>query len=454
MPYQRDRDLPKGVRDNLPADARDTWRRVFNAVEKEELDACQGDDCMRKAEDAARQAAWSSVKRQGYSKGEDGMWQKTKDRSEDLSMAKERASRYGISFKVGKGHLTPPAGFPADPAQYGDPVNFKYPLTPEGRVAAAVSYFNQDGQREAGGYTSGEWATIGQRIARKAGKVYRDGKVVDKQASVKATRQAPDPWEEVSDTFHVSSAVFRSLTNGRTASAVVNVRCQKTGRPRWITVSSGTFPDRLEEIVALHAQQYALTWAEKTGMYGPLRLAHIPNPVARDASLREQWKSVVGDYVMVFDKGFLPMADLAFSKALRMFASPNEHRLRNLIEMVGKDLSYLVASGQIDADIGECDYQTLQGGSNADYPGCFLVESGLYDENALAYRARRYFDTHPGEVSIGFLYDRMRLVVGKDSVVYPSYNNRMWRFERSLLPMGKAAFPASYLDGATGIATL
>ena len=77
-----------------------------------------------------------------------------------------------------------------------------------------------------------------------------------------------------------------------------------------------------------------------------------------------------------------------------------------------------------------------------------------YDENALAYRARRYFDTHPGEVSIGFLYDRMRLVVGKDSVVYPSYNNRMWRFERSLLPMGKAAFPASYLDGATGIATL
>jgi hypothetical protein len=117
-------------------------------------------------------------------------------------------------------------------------------------------------------------------------------------------------------------------------------------------------------------------------------------------------------------------------------------------------LARLVVIGKITADVGTCDYQHLQGGHNPAYPGRFLVESGLYDDSALAYKARRYFDANPGEVSIGFLYDRLRLVAGKDGVVYPCYYSRMWRFERSLLPYGAAAFPASYLDGAQGVATL
>lgn len=361
MPYQRDQDLPKGVADNLPPGARALWRRVFNAVEKEEYSRCQSageDECTSKSEDLARQAAWSSVKRAGYAKGEDGGWQK-----------------------------------------------------------------NERGWRER-------------------------AKALKERAPVQ------QEWEEVSDTFHVSAERFKAISLGKVTSAVINTRCQKTGGQRYITVSSGTFPDRMAEIVALHAQQYALTWAQKTGHYGPLRLAHIPHPVEPGASIREQWKALVGDYVLVLDKGLLPMGEMAYQKALSAFRAPSETRVRNLIAMVGKDLAHLVATGKITADVGTCDYQHLQGGTNPAYPGRFLVESGLYDDSALAYKARRYFDANPGEVSIGFLYDRMRLVVGKDGVVYPSYYKRMWRFERSLLPYGAAAFPASYLDGALGLATL
>jgi hypothetical protein len=85
--------------------------------------------------------------------------------------AESRAKKYGISFKEGKGHLTPPEGKPTDPSQYADPVNFAYPVD-DSHVQAAVSYFNHDGMREAGGYTSAEWAKMGKRIANAAGEGY------------------------------------------------------------------------------------------------------------------------------------------------------------------------------------------------------------------------------------------------------------------------------------------
>lgn len=97
--------------------------------------------------------------------------------------AEARAKKYGISFKEGKGHLTPPRGKPTDPEQYADPVNYAYPITDE-YVQAAVNYFNHEGQREAGGYTTEEWAIIGKRIAEAAnrhlgeGYKYEDGKIV------------------------------------------------------------------------------------------------------------------------------------------------------------------------------------------------------------------------------------------------------------------------------------
>jgi hypothetical protein len=97
--------------------------------------------------------------------------------------AEARAKKYGIAFKEGKGHLTPPEGYPDDPEQYGDPVNYAYPIDKD-HIRAAVAYFNHEGQREAGGYTPEEWAIIGKRIAAAASRLlggkyeYKNGKVV------------------------------------------------------------------------------------------------------------------------------------------------------------------------------------------------------------------------------------------------------------------------------------
>lgn len=98
----------------------------------------------------------------------------------------ERARRYGIAPKDG-GHLTPPAGYPDDPDEYGDPVNYRYPIDAE-HIRAAIVYFNQTEHRTQGGYTAEEWAIIGKRIASAASKLldaeyeYRDGKVVRREA--------------------------------------------------------------------------------------------------------------------------------------------------------------------------------------------------------------------------------------------------------------------------------
>ncbi len=92
------------------------------------------------------------------------------DRERLHAEADARAKKYGIAFKE-KGGLTPPTGYPADEADYGDPVNYAYPID-ESHLAAAVGYFNHEGQREAGGYTEAEWAVIGKRIAARAGEDY------------------------------------------------------------------------------------------------------------------------------------------------------------------------------------------------------------------------------------------------------------------------------------------
>jgi hypothetical protein len=105
---------------------------------------------------------------------------------EELRTQREgRAKRYGIGVK-GRSNLTPPQGYPANPAEYGDPVNLRYPAD-AAHARAALGYFNQDGQREAGGYSGEEWAIIGKRLAKlvsrhlRAGYEYRDGKLQQKE---------------------------------------------------------------------------------------------------------------------------------------------------------------------------------------------------------------------------------------------------------------------------------
>lgn len=111
--------------------------------------------------------------------------------------ADARSKKYGIAFKEGKGHLTPPKDKPTDPAQYADPVNYAYPID-SSHIQPAVDYFNHDGMREAGGYTSEEWAIIGKRIAHAAGSgySYSNGKIVT-PSQKEDTKKAEDDLTNV-----------------------------------------------------------------------------------------------------------------------------------------------------------------------------------------------------------------------------------------------------------------
>ena len=79
-----------------------------------------------------------------------------------------RSKKFGIAVKGERSNLTPPKGYPADPNLYGAPTNLRYPAD-AAHALSARQYFNHEGQREKGGYTSAEWAIIGKRIARLSG---------------------------------------------------------------------------------------------------------------------------------------------------------------------------------------------------------------------------------------------------------------------------------------------
>lgn len=107
-----------------------------------------------------------------------------------------RAKKYGIAAKEG-GNLTPPKGYPTSDADYGDPVNYRYPAD-AAHAKPALGYFNHEGQREAGGYSSQEWGIIGKRLAKLVSKhleatyEYRAGKLQKKEGkslAVKALRE-------------------------------------------------------------------------------------------------------------------------------------------------------------------------------------------------------------------------------------------------------------------------
>lgn len=105
----------------------------------------------------------------------------------ELREAREaRAKRFNIGVKAG-GRLTPPKGYPTDIRSYGDPANYRYPAENYDRARAALTYFNQVGQREAGDYTPAEWGIIGRRLARlitrhlPAQYQYKDGRIARKE---------------------------------------------------------------------------------------------------------------------------------------------------------------------------------------------------------------------------------------------------------------------------------
>lgn len=97
--------------------------------------------------------------------------------------AEEASKRYGIAVKK-DGHRTPPEGYPKDREQYGDPVNYEYPIDRE-HIQAAVDYFQKKKDHTEGGYSDEEWSKIGKRITEAANRLlhkgyeYRDGDIVD-----------------------------------------------------------------------------------------------------------------------------------------------------------------------------------------------------------------------------------------------------------------------------------
>lgn len=74
MPYDNRKELPKSVRDNLPAHAQDIYKEAFNSAwdEYSDPDERRGDTSR---EETAHKVAWSAVK-QSYEKNDAGDWVK------------------------------------------------------------------------------------------------------------------------------------------------------------------------------------------------------------------------------------------------------------------------------------------------------------------------------------------------------------------------------------------
>ena len=93
-----------------------------------------------------------------------GEKQEEGEREKLRKAAEERESKYGIKFREGKGHLTPPEDYPQNEEDYGDPVNYAYPLVPEDRCKNALARWSQFREE----YTQPERNIIYERIVKRA----------------------------------------------------------------------------------------------------------------------------------------------------------------------------------------------------------------------------------------------------------------------------------------------
>ena len=93
-----------------------------------------------------------------------GLAQDDDEREKLHEAAKRREEKYGIKFREGEGHLTPPEGYPQNEEDYGDPVNYRYPLVPQDRCQNALARWGQFREE----YTQPERNVIYQRIVQRA----------------------------------------------------------------------------------------------------------------------------------------------------------------------------------------------------------------------------------------------------------------------------------------------
>lgn len=78
MPYDKNKDLPESVRDNLPKHAQDIYRKAFNSAWEtyDQPEERRGD---ASREETAHKVAWAAVKN-SYEKNEKtGKWEPKKE---------------------------------------------------------------------------------------------------------------------------------------------------------------------------------------------------------------------------------------------------------------------------------------------------------------------------------------------------------------------------------------
>jgi len=121
---------------------------------------------------------WSETEARKHCQEHDGSFEPaTKEESDKLASDQEegegeklrqaaeaREKKYGIKFREDEGHLTPPEGYPEDEEDYGDPVNYKYPLKPQDRCQNALARWSQ--YREE--YSQPERNIVYERIIKAA----------------------------------------------------------------------------------------------------------------------------------------------------------------------------------------------------------------------------------------------------------------------------------------------
>lgn len=75
MTYKRKSDLPKQVKDNLPKDAQDIYRKAFNSAweQYKDPDDRRGD---ASREETSHKVAWNAVKKEYEKDEKSGNWKK------------------------------------------------------------------------------------------------------------------------------------------------------------------------------------------------------------------------------------------------------------------------------------------------------------------------------------------------------------------------------------------
>jgi cation transport regulator len=77
MPYDSIRDLPRSVRDNLPKQAQQIYRKAFNSAWRQYADPARRRSGGSR-EETAHRVAWAAVEKV-YSKHPDGKWRRRAD---------------------------------------------------------------------------------------------------------------------------------------------------------------------------------------------------------------------------------------------------------------------------------------------------------------------------------------------------------------------------------------